>query len=70
MAVERTHPDSIAILGGDGTEKEKRDFLERDFRIRSGLCPNGCGLMSYADGIQSCAKCNFACNIRPELETQ
>lgn len=66
MPVERKRPDQIAAE----SEREGRRFIESDFKIRSGLCPNGCGLMTFADGIQACATCSFVCNIPPELEKQ
>lgn len=68
MAIERADPASIGIAGG--TDDDVKRFIESDFRIRSGLCPNGCGLMSWDGSFQQCDKCNFTCNTRPELEAQ
>jgi hypothetical protein len=68
MAIERADPASIGIAGG--TEDDVNRFIESDFQIRSGLCPNGCGLMSWDGIFQQCGKCNFVCNTRPELEAQ
>lgn len=60
MTVERLDPDRIAIAGA--TEADVRRFVDSDFRIRSGTCPNGCGLMYEVPFGQQCAKCGFGCN--------
>ena len=44
MEIERADPDRIEVLGGKPGDKER--CIESDFRIRSGLCPNGHGLMT------------------------
>jgi len=62
--VERKDPSTIAIQGG--SEKDVRRFLSHDQLIRSGMCPNGCGLMTEADGLQECPKCRFMTNVRAE----
>ena len=64
MSVERLSPDQVAIAGGD--DADVADFIRSDFRIRSGLCPNGCGLMNENDCGQKCPKCNFCCNTKAE----
>lgn len=62
--VERLDPSTIAVAGGD--EADIRRFIDNDHKIRSGMCPNNCGLMTEGDGIQSCPKCNFATNVLAE----
>jgi hypothetical protein len=62
MAVERLDPSRIAGLSGD----DVRRFIESDFKIRSGLCPNGHGLMTENDYGQECPVCGFSCNTKPE----
>lgn len=64
MSVERIDPMRIAVAGG--TEDAVRKFIESDFRIRSGMCPNGCGLMHEVPYGQQCAKCGFSCNTPAE----
>lgn len=64
MTIERKDPSRIAVLGGD--EAEVRRFIESDFRIRSGLCPNGHGLMTPNDYGQECPACGFFCNTKAE----
>lgn len=65
MPVERLDPDRIMVLGGD--EADARRFVESDFKIRSGMCPNGHGLMNETDFGQECPKCGFTCNTRAEV---
>lgn len=60
--IERLHPDEIVGLPADEVDA----YIERDFRIRSGLCPNGCGLMSIENGMQFCTVCPFSTNCLPE----
>ena len=62
--IERKDPRTIAVLGGD--EEDVRRHVKSDFKIRSGLCPNGCGLMTESDGLQKCPKCNFTTNVLSE----
>lgn len=62
--VERKDPRTIAVPDGD--PEQIRRFIEGDFKIRSGLCPNDCGLMTEADGMQECPKCHFVCNTPSE----
>lgn len=68
MAVERLDPDQVHILGGE--DQDIAGFIERDFKIRQGLCPNGCGLMHFDGTFQHCHKCRFMCNTEPELAPQ
>lgn len=42
--VERVDPDRIEVLGGNPGDKER--YINSDFLIRSGMCPNGHGLMT------------------------
>lgn len=63
--VERADPSRIEVLGG--TEDDKRRYIESDFRIRSGLCPNGCGLLMENDYGQECPTCHFSCNKKAEV---
>ena len=64
---ERIDPSRIIVLGG--TEEDARRFVESNFRIRSGMCPNGHGLMTQTDFGQECPTCGFFCNTRPDKET-
>jgi len=66
--VDRIDPDRIGILGGDN--EDIAAFIESDFRIRSGMCPNGCGLLTPNEYGQCCEKCGFSCNTRAELKPQ
>lgn len=66
--VERIHPDRLGILGEDQSDIQR--FIESDFKIRSGLCPNGHGLMTPNDYGQECPQCGFTCNTKAELEPQ
>lgn len=66
--VERADPSNYYVLGG--TEEEVNQFVANDLKIRSGLCPNGCGLLSWDGTFQECGKCGFVCNTRPELKAQ
>jgi len=65
--VERKEVGQIVVLGG--TDADAARFVEEDFRIRSGACPNGCGLLEPTDYGQRCAGCGFFCNTRAEAET-
>lgn len=62
--VERKDPARIVVLGGN--EADVRRHIESDFKIRSGLCPNGHGLMTEGDGIQECQTCHFVTNVLAE----
>lgn len=68
MAVERKSADQFHVFGEPGLTPEM--CAEHDFRIRSGMCPNGCGLMRLDSDPtypgQDCAKCNFWTNSRPD----
>lgn len=66
--VERASPENIAIAGG--TEADIRRHIESDFKIRSGLCPNNCGLMTVCSYGQECPKCSFSCNVKAENTQQ
>ena len=62
--VERLDPSRMVIVGGDADDL--KHFIESDFKIRSGLCPNGCGLMTEVDYGQECPACRFSCNTHAE----
>ena len=64
MPVERLDPRCVGAL----TEEARTRAIESDFRIRSGLCPNGCGLMGLISYGQECPKCSFSCNTLPEKQ--
>jgi hypothetical protein len=66
--VERLDPSRVCVSGG--REEDIKSFIESDFRIRSGLCPNGHGLMNSIDGGQCCPHCGFECNKLSELTKQ
>jgi hypothetical protein len=66
--VERIDPDRIVVLGGD--ESDAQSFIESDFKIRSGMCPNNCGLMVADQHGQNCLQCGFSCNTHAELRMQ
>jgi hypothetical protein len=61
--IQRKDPANII---GFGTAEETAKFIESDFRIRSGLCPNGHGLMEATDYGQRCPQCGFFCNTPAE----
>jgi len=65
MTVERLDPSRVA----GASEEDVRAFIESDFKIRSGLCPNGCGLLTPLSWGQECAKCYFSCNTVADPET-
>lgn len=62
MAVERADPSRISGLSGSDVAA----YIESDFKIRSGLCPNNCGLMLEISWGQECPKCGFSCNTHAE----
>jgi hypothetical protein len=62
--VERKDPSRIVVADGD--ESYIQRHIESDFKIRSGLCPNGHGLMTEGSGIQECPKCGFLTNVLSE----
>lgn len=64
MPVERVDPSRLSIIGGG--EADLKRYIESDFKIRSGLCPNDCGLMAESDYGQECPSCGFSCNTRAE----
>lgn len=64
--VERIDRNRIMGLAGTGLDK----YVEHDFLIRSGMCPNGHGLMSTDDDGQRCPTCGFWTNVPAELEKQ
>jgi len=65
---ERIDPARIEVFGGEPGDKER--YMRSDYLIRSGLCPNGHGLMTADDGGQRCPTCGFWTNKRAELERQ
>ena len=65
MAIERADPDRIEVLGGKPGDKER--YIQSDYLIRSGMCPNGHGLMTLGGWGQECPQCGFTCNTLPEL---
>lgn len=65
--VERLNPDQVF---GFGSRAETEAYCDRDLLIRTGRCPNGCGLMLQHDDGQDCPKCQFATNCRCELAAQ
>lgn len=68
MTIERADPDRCFALGGD--EDDVKAFIESDFKIRSGMCPNDCGLLTPDEYGQCCDKCGFLCNTRAQLTSQ
>ena len=64
--VERIDPSRIAGISGT----DLAAYVESDFKIRSGLCPNGHGLMQYEEGLQHCPVCKFTTNVQAELSAQ
>lgn len=68
MSVERRDPDTLEVLGGRPGDKERA--IESDYLIRSGMCPNGHGLMQLGGWGQECPACGFTCNTLPELTKQ
>jgi hypothetical protein len=64
MTVERISPDCLAVP--EGQEASIAAYIESDFKIRSGLCPNGDGLMTETDFGQECPVCHFSCNTKAE----
>jgi hypothetical protein len=64
--VERRDPSRFLVLGGKPGDSERA--ADMDFLIRSGMCPNGCGLMLEGDDGQHCEKCNFMCNSFPDKQ--
>lgn len=66
MTVERLSPEQLSGLSAD----DVANFIESDFRIRSGLCPNDCGLMHELAWGQQCGSCGFSCNKPAEKGAQ
>jgi len=66
--VERLHPDQVAVIDGPDAADHIRRAIESDFKIRSGLCPNNCGLMTETEHGQECPACGFSCNRLPDRE--
>ena len=65
MSVERKDPSRVLVIGG--CEEDVARHIESDFRIRSGMCPNGHGLLDATDYGQRCPACGFFCNTPAEL---
>lgn len=64
MPIERLDPSQIAGLN----DHDVRRFIESDFKVRQGLCPNDCGLLiPYSEG-QECPSCGYFTNKLPEPE--
>ena len=63
--VERLDPSNLAAE----SHVDIAGYIESDFRIRSGLCPNGCGLMHEDSFGQECRTCSFSCNVLAEKGT-
>lgn len=55
-------------MGLAGADLDK--YVESDFKIRSGLCPNGHGLLTAGEGFQECPVCHFSTNVLAELDRQ
>ena len=66
--VERKDPSRITVIGGKAGDISR--FIESDFKIRSGLCPNGHGLMTETSWGQECPACGFSCNKKAEKVIQ
>jgi len=66
--IERIDPSRLVVVGG--SDEDARRFAEDDFKIRSGMCPNGCGLLEPTDYGQRCPKCRFFCNTKAEQDTR
>jgi hypothetical protein len=62
MSIERLDPSRLAGITGEDVAA----FIESDFKIRSGLCPNGHGLMTETTYGQECPTCGFFCNTPAE----
>lgn len=62
--VERKDPSQFVVIGGGDADSVRA--AEEDFRIRSGTCPNGCGLLEPTDYGQRCQACGFFCNTHAE----
>lgn len=62
---ERADPETVAVLHGQPGDLERH--LRSDQLIRSGMCPNGHGLMQPLETWgQECPACHFVCNTLPE----
>jgi hypothetical protein len=64
QSVQRVKAEQLAVPAGH--ESDIPDFIESDFNIRSGKCPNNCGPMVPTEIGQECPACKFSCNVRPE----
>jgi hypothetical protein len=68
VTVQRKNPDHIH---GFATRAEAEKYCDQDLLIRTGMCPNGCGLMvEFVGGDQTCEKCGFWCNTKRETTNQ
>jgi hypothetical protein len=75
MPIERLSPDRIGFESTGDHELDAQlatRYIEHDFRIRSGLCPNGRpdshGLMQLTPHGQECPSCGFSTNALPDPE--
>ncbi len=66
MPVRKGDPDQVVVIGGDRDDAVR--FVESDFLIRSGKCPNGCGPLTITDFGQECTVCPFSTNVNPDRE--
>lgn len=67
MAIERKDP---ANIHGFATRAEAERYCDQDLLIRSGMCPNGHGLLQFDGEWQECSTCGFSTNSLPELVPQ
>lgn len=63
--IERLDPARIV---GESAESVAQ-YIESDYKIRSGLCPNDCGLLTPTEWGQECRNCGFLCNTKMEKGT-
>lgn len=66
MTVERKDPANIHGL----SRAEAETYCDQDLLIRTGMCPNGCGLLNEAPSGQDCTRCGFWCNTARETRAQ
>jgi hypothetical protein len=66
--VERLDPSRVAVEDGPDAAERVQAFIERDYRIRSGLCPNGCGLMGPFPDPDNCSHDSKTTTIGPTTD--